>query len=77
VEVGENEEGAAVVAFSCMAHLTASLPSSALTERRCHRNLASVRRPYFSASGIHTQQALPIVPPPYLDGILIFLINLE
>nr|XP_051190690.1 uncharacterized protein LOC127304019 [Lolium perenne] len=49
VEAGENEEGAAVVAFSCMARLTASLPSSALTERRCHRSLASMRRPYFSA----------------------------
>lgn len=49
VEAGENEEGAAVVAFSCMARLTASLPLSVLTERRCHRSLPSMRRPYFSA----------------------------
>ncbi|KAM0918700.1 hypothetical protein ACQ4PT_008679 [Festuca glaucescens] len=32
VEAGENEEGAAAVAFSCMARLTSSLPSSAAAE---------------------------------------------
>jgi hypothetical protein len=65
VEAGENEKGAAAVAFACTARLTASLPSSALTEGDSTTALHPCTA-YFSASGIHTQRALPRVPPPCL-----------